>query len=235
VKTTRIAILIAALALPIGTANADVGMSSRPAYAPVSCCVGETTHVVMLVAPHDQTPLASQQIESEQPEPGSLHSDTEQPAADRSMSSGRVDPLDGGMGRLNSGPCSNSSGPLSLPAGASSSETAVRMLPELPGSANLFMSALLSAGAWHMVRRAGQLHLAHLPAWYHPDAPQQIGHSVAFEPSLGFELLAVCAFEAPLPARPVPSAATLRELPSRHESQHFLPVQAPRGPPLRSY
>ena len=114
---------------------------------------------------------------------------------------------------------------------AASGERVVRELPGLPGSASLFLSAMLSMGAWHVARRAGHLHLAHLPAWYHPDAPHQIGHSVAFDPLAGFEFLPVCVFETPLVAEPTPFPDTPRELPSRHESQHFLSIESPRGPP----
>jgi hypothetical protein len=91
---------------------------------------------------------------------------------------------------------------------------------------------MLSVGAWHMVRKASNLHLANLPEWYHPDAPYQIGHSVALDPMLGFEVLAVCLFDIPTADnRPILPQRMQRELPSRCESQFFLAVEAPRGPP----
>jgi len=114
---------------------------------------------------------------------------------------------------------------------AASDERVVRELPALPGSASLFLSAMMSVGAWHVARKAGHLHLAQLPAWYHPDAPHQIGHSVAFDPLAGFKFLPVCVFETPLVSEPTPFPDTPRELPSRYESQHFLTLTAPRGPP----
>jgi len=107
----------------------------------------------------------------------------------------------------------------------------VRELPGLPGSSSLFLSAMLSIGAWHVVRRAGQLHLSCLPEWYHPNAPHQVGHSVAFDPVAGFGFLPVCLFEMPAAPDPPRFPETRRELPSRHESQHFLTVESPRGPP----
>ena len=112
-------------------------------------------------------------------------------------------------------------------------EHAVRELPAVPSSASLFLSAMLSVGAWHAVRKAGHLHLASLPEWYHPDTPQ-IGRSVAFDPTLRFELLAVCPFDVPIGVEAVQSPVILRELPSRCESQCFLTIESPRGPPAIS-
>lgn len=72
-------------------------------------------------------------------------------------------------------------------------ESAVHELPALPGSASLFLSAIVSMGAWHFVRRARNIQLGDLPDWYHPDAPKQIGHAVVFD--LDFVPLAICRFE----------------------------------------
>jgi hypothetical protein len=118
-----------------------------------------------------------------------------------------------------------------FPAASDEPRQQVRELPGLPGSASLFLSAMLSIGALHVARKSGQLHLGHLPEWYHPDAPYQIGHSVAFDPTLGFELLAVCLFDVPLAAGPARSPDILRELPSRYESQQIPLLASPRGPP----
>jgi len=118
-----------------------------------------------------------------------------------------------------------------LPIAEDDDEPAVRELPGLPSSTSLFLSAMLSVGAWHMVRRAGHLHVASLPEWYHPDAPHQIGHSVAFDPLAGFVFLPVCLFETPLDLEPPRIPETPREIPSRLWSQHFLTVESPRGPP----
>ena len=85
-----------------------------------------------------------------------------------------------------------------------------------------------------LVRKAGNVHLAHLPEWYHPDAPHQIGHSVVFDPLVGFEMLAVCVFDVPLVAETAQFSDTLRDLPSRYESQQFLNIESPRGPPSLS-
>ncbi len=114
---------------------------------------------------------------------------------------------------------------------AGNRETAVRQLPGLPGSASLFVSAMLTVGAWQTVRKGGQLYLAHLPAWYHTGAPQQIGHKVICDPTAGFDLLPVCLFDTPCDVKPVRFGATEHPLPARCKSQYFLTVEAPRGPP----
>lgn len=115
---------------------------------------------------------------------------------------------------------------------AAPAEPAVRELPGLPSSSSLFLSGVLTAGLWQALRKARQTQWGHLPDWYHVDAPLQVGHSVAFEPALCFALLAVCAFDAPVSADAAPAPAIPRELPSRYESQHFLLIESPRGPPL---
>jgi len=114
-----------------------------------------------------------------------------------------------------------------------SSPSEVRELPGLPGSAGLFLSALLSVGAWHTIRKAGHLHLGSLPEWYHTACPERIGHTVAFD----FDLanMPVC-FTADIAATDVAASACraheyLRESRSRIRSQFILPVTAPRGPP----
>lgn len=115
--------------------------------------------------------------------------------------------------------------------GSIARETIVHELPQLPGSASLFLSALMSVGAWQAVRRASHLHITHVPEWYHPDAPHQIGHSVASDPTLGFGLLTVCSFDAPIEADPSPVLGYPRDALSRCQSPHFLTIETPRGPP----
>ncbi len=62
------------------------------------------------------------------------------------------------------------------PAGAD-----VQTVPPLPGSLSLFLSALLSLGAWQAVRTAADGPWAALPEWYHSGAPIQIGHTVVYD------------------------------------------------------
>ncbi len=93
---------------------------------------------------------------------------------------------------------------------------------------------MLTIGAWHTIRKASQLHLANLPEWYHADAPYQIGHTVAFDPILGFQLLPACPFDTPPKVEPTRFVNTPRELPSRYESRHVLSIESPRGPPANS-
>ena len=112
-------------------------------------------------------------------------------------------------------------------AGASS---AVLDLPPLPSSASLFLSAVLSLGAFHLARSARQVHLGALPQWYHDQCPAQIGHAVAFD--MEFAPLAVCAFTGPNGQRPTFTYRIPREHRSRFDSQYYLLIEAPRGPPL---
>jgi hypothetical protein len=114
---------------------------------------------------------------------------------------------------------------------ASDGENAVRKLPALPSSASLFLSAVLTVGAWHTMRKAGQLHLANLPEWYHTGAPDQIGHTVVFDPTFSLDLLPACLCDAQVDAEPIRPLDTSREVPSRYESRHFLAIESPRGPP----
>jgi len=119
-------------------------------------------------------------------------------------------------------------------AGGSPAEAAeqhVQQLPPGPGSAGLFLSALLTVGAYHVVRSARQMHLSDLPTWYHADGPGQVGHAVAID--MQFVPLAACSFDEPVGERPVCSFVQ-RESRSRCESQSFLATEAPRGPPLLS-
>ncbi|MCH7702618.1 MAG: hypothetical protein IID37_13120 [Planctomycetes bacterium] len=108
----------------------------------------------------------------------------------------------------------------------------VRDLPAVPGSAQLFLSAMLSVGAWHFVRSAKHFHLADIPEWYHPGGPTQVGHVVPFD--LDFSALPVCFFEQPVAERPA-LGRHLRESISRMLSQqYFLTNADPRAPPVLS-
>jgi hypothetical protein len=112
--------------------------------------------------------------------------------------------------------------------------TDVWQLPSSPSSSSLFLSALLSAGAFHLSRKARNVHLGHLPAWYHEACPDRIGHAVAFDFDL--TVMPLCSFASVLGVENERPACfdTLRERASRRQSQHFLPVTAPRAPPSRS-
>ena len=107
----------------------------------------------------------------------------------------------------------------------------VRVLPPLPGSAALFLSAVFSMGGWHLVRSARHAHWSNLPEWYHTGGPIQIGHVVPFD--LDFSEQPLCIFQ-PVDAevgerhffrRPA------RETRPRGDRQCFLIITAPRGPP----
>jgi hypothetical protein len=99
----------------------------------------------------------------------------------------------------------------------------------LPGSASLFLSAMVSLGGWHLVRSARHFHLANLPGWYHDGGPVQIGHSVPFD--LDFSAVPVCCFEQPAGERPF-LYRVRREPVARCDEQATLIIAAPRGPPV---
>jgi len=104
----------------------------------------------------------------------------------------------------------------------------LKSLPPLPSSAGLFISALLGAGAWHVVKNAKNVHLAALPDWYHTGGPGQIAHAVPFD--LDFTIL---------PAVIQASAASQDQTVIRFSqepvpirlNQFFLVLADPRGPP----
>jgi len=109
----------------------------------------------------------------------------------------------------------------------------VRQGPGGPGTTGLFLSAILTLGACHLARSARHLHVGHLPAWYHADAPGQIGHAVVFD--LEYAPVAVCPFDERLPdQRPMLAYRLPRELRSRADSQSFLLIESPRAPPSSS-
>ena len=107
----------------------------------------------------------------------------------------------------------------------------IRDLPAVPGSAQLFLSAMLSVGAWHLVRSAKHFHLANIPEWYHPGGPTQVGHVVPFD--LDFSALPVCCFEQPADVRPF-RFHFAPDKSARGGPQHCLLTAAPRGPPILS-
>ena len=104
----------------------------------------------------------------------------------------------------------------------------IRNLPASPSSAKLLLSALLSVGAWHLVRSPKNLHFADVPAWYHPGGPSQIGHATPFD--LDFSSLPLCCFEQPAGERPFLCRVQREEVP-RQGAQCFLTITSPRGPP----
>jgi len=106
-------------------------------------------------------------------------------------------------------------------------------LPPAPSSAALFLSALASAGAWHVCRSTKHLYVSGLPDWYHPDAPDRIGHVVVFD--LDYSTAPLCSFEQPV-GRPVAFYRVGRDHDVPHgDSQCFLTITSPRGPPSLSH
>jgi hypothetical protein len=92
----------------------------------------------------------------------------------------------------------------------------------------LFLSALVSLGAWQLVRSSRDLHLGAMPEWYHTGAPVQIGHTTVFD--LEYSSVVLCLFDAPVPA-PTFSHRAARESRLRLSDQPCLCLTDPRGPP----
>lgn len=125
---------------------------------------------------------------------------------------------------------------LVLPASASGDarplpdDRIVVELPPLPGSADLFLSAVLTVGAWQVVRSVRHLNLAGLPDWYHTGGPDQIGHAVAFDFDLATP--AACPYAEPTSPRPASLFPTPPvRLPNDSSTAHLRP-SAPRAPPV---
>jgi hypothetical protein len=107
-------------------------------------------------------------------------------------------------------------------------------LPPLPGSASLFLSALVSMGAWHLVRSVRNVRLESLPEWYHAGGPSQIGHAVPF--NLDCRLIAI-DYESLEPFHPDPIRFYHRysEQGSGWEGRSIFPIADPRAPPPLSF
>ena len=108
---------------------------------------------------------------------------------------------------------------------------AVIELPPAPSSAGLFLSAMLSVGAWQLVRSSRDLNFSALPEWYHTGGPVQIGHATPFD--LDFSTLVLCCFERPETGcsfHYVPR----RDFGTRHVEQFISCSADPRGPPTQA-
>lgn len=100
-------------------------------------------------------------------------------------------------------------------------------------SLSLVLGTLGAFGAWQLRGSARRMQLGHVPAWFHAEAPEQIGHAVAAGPSLRLGL-AVCEFEAALPVL-VPAAIIARpDRPVMSFRQFILSIEGPRAPPVWS-
>lgn len=105
----------------------------------------------------------------------------------------------------------------------------IRELPPAPGSATVVLSGLITLAAFGAMRSARDIHLAALPGWYHTGAPDQIGHTVVFDPT--YDSLQLCWAEPP-PLNPQAIfPAHHRDLLSPWASNSTPRAAAPRGPP----
>jgi hypothetical protein len=114
---------------------------------------------------------------------------------------------------------------------AASQAPTIRALPPSPGSAGLFLSGVLSLGAWRRARSVRIPRLAGIPDWCCAVWLEPDGEPVPVDRLRS--LMPLCAFETPDAANGHPSVHhPRRETTSRLNSQFLLPASAPRGPPL---
>lgn len=107
----------------------------------------------------------------------------------------------------------------------------VHRVPPVPSSAAMFLSAVLSVGAWHAVRSARHLHAGPVPEWYHTGGPIQVGHAVPYD----FHAEWTChAWDRP-ELDPSPSGVARRNQDEAKPSgQDTTSPFAPRGPPANA-
>ena len=107
-------------------------------------------------------------------------------------------------------------------------------VPELPGSASLFLTAMLSLGAWQLARSVRQFDFGAFPDWYHCDGPLQVGHAVAFD--LNFHALPLCfiAVSAEQSGASVLCYRVGREERTPCTQRSHLRASTPRAPPVCS-
>lgn len=75
------------------------------------------------------------------------------------------------------------------------SDERVIEIPPPPGSLQLVLSAMLSAGAWQLTRSAKHASF-NAPDWYHTGGPYQIGHATPYD--LAGATLDLCPFFVPV-------------------------------------
>lgn len=116
---------------------------------------------------------------------------------------------------------------------ASAEGQVIQQLPDLPSSAELFLSALLSIGGWQFVRSARHWHWGAIPAWYHTGCPDQIGHAVPFD--FDFDSLPLCCFDQPNGGNDLLLQSRLGGGQTVCLASRSFPLAtAPRGPPSLS-
>ncbi|MBU0716880.1 MAG: hypothetical protein KJ749_01420 [Planctomycetes bacterium] len=121
--------------------------------------------------------------------------------------------------------------PLDLPY---PDEWVLREVQPLPSSTSLFFSALLSVGAWQVVRSTRYLALPALPDWYHSGGPMQVSDATPFE--FEYYSTVLCLFDDPGKRL---AERLIRRVPwhdarLRLTAQHLLVLADPRGPPEQS-
>jgi hypothetical protein len=123
--------------------------------------------------------------------------------------------------------------PLSgAPLDSGKPQRSILQLPETPNSLALFLSGLLTLGVGQVVRSVKDFHLADLPAWYHAEAPDQIGHCVVFD--LTQDVLVLCIFDRPVVdlTQSTPVAHWREQRTKQPWQMNHCLVDLPRPPPL---
>jgi len=115
-------------------------------------------------------------------------------------------------------------------SGATGSQQ-IRSLPPAPGSASLFLSAVIMVGGWHLARSSKDLHLGAMPEWYHTGGPNQIGSATPLD--LQFAPVAACCFERPTVAIPVIRFRYLSLDYPHPVVREYLSPANPRSPPTQ--
>jgi hypothetical protein len=106
------------------------------------------------------------------------------------------------------------------------------ILTDGQSSLSLCLSALVGLGLCSSAHCLKKLHLAHIPEWYHPGGPSQIGHSLAVNPDSVCPMPAYCFVQPTHAAEdlmPQYRSGTIRSL--WRKSQFTPDVIASRGPP----
>ncbi len=104
-----------------------------------------------------------------------------------------------------------------------------KTLPQLPGSASLFLWAIGAVGAWQFSRSAFKADLSSMPEWFHSGAPDQVGHAFCIDLTSPQTMLPVPG-EPKLERLQRQPRASFTELRSPCQSWHREPL-SPRAPP----
>ena len=120
--------------------------------------------------------------------------------------------------------------PLDFTSKPASTDTLVIDGP--PGSLGLFLSGLLTIGAWHAGRSVGHWHpqAGWMPEWYHTGGPIQVGHAAPFDFHAG--MAAVSSLDSLFASDSRPRVLVAPRDSGLVSEPSFLLCDPVRGPPL---